>query len=50
MAINLNKNHNKIVTAWKDVIDDKSATNWFVVIFIHHVFLFLMFVVVSSYI
>ena len=28
MAVNLNKNRESILAAWKDVVDDKSPTNW----------------------
>ncbi|CAD7080559.1 unnamed protein product [Hermetia illucens] len=28
MSVNLNKNRDKIIAAWKEVIDDKTATDW----------------------
>lgn len=28
MAVNLSKNRETILAAWKDVIDDKSSTDW----------------------
>jgi hypothetical protein len=28
MAINLNKNRDSLVAAWKEVVDDKNPVNW----------------------
>lgn len=30
MAINLDKHKSALLAAWKDVLDDKSDTNWYV--------------------
>lgn len=29
MAINLDKYRDSLVSAWKDVVDDKSSTDWY---------------------
>lgn len=30
MAINLDKHKQALIAAWKDVLDEKSETNWYV--------------------
>lgn len=30
MAINLEKNKQALIAAWKDVLDEKTETNWYV--------------------
>lgn len=30
MAINLDKHKDALISAWKDVLDEKTETNWYV--------------------
>lgn len=34
MAINLDKHKQALVAGWKDVLDEKTETNWWVQIFV----------------
>lgn len=30
MSVNLDKNRTQIISAWNDVVDDKSNTDWYI--------------------
>lgn len=33
MSINLKKHQENIINAWKDVLDEKSSTDWYVLLY-----------------